>query len=248
MSTAAQTEKQSEQKKSKAAKSAATSHHSGGVIAGATALPQVNLLPSSVRARRVLQRVKVWLVIGLGVVLIVALLGYVVAMMSASDAEAELEGVRADTQRLLKEQAKYAEVPVVLNQIESAKAAELVGMGDEVLWKDYFMSALGSLPRDAKMTGMATVTRTPLMAAPMPSDALVSPGLGTVTLTHRSDTITDISAWTDALSEVPGFDDVFYTAASITDDDGDVFYEVVTTIQVTDEALSGRFGAEEEQK
>lgn len=248
MSTAAQTEKQSKQKKLKAAKPAATSQLSGGVIAGATALPQVNLLPSSVRARRALQRVKVWLVISLGVVLIAALLGYVVAMMSASDAETELDGVRADTQRLLQEQAKYAEVPVVLAQIEAAKAAELIGMGDEVLWTGFVLEALGALPADASLTSISTMARTPLMEAPMPGDALTARALGTVMLTHRSATVLDISAWSEALAGVPGFADPLFSTATITEDDGDTFYEVVTTVQITEDALSGRFTGEEGQK
>src|SRR5690606_29737467 len=100
------------------ARAGATTGHRGGVIDGATALPQVNLLPASVRARRALQRIKVWLVIGLGVVLISALLAYVFAILSASSAEQKLDAVRAETQRLLTEQAKYAEVPVVLAQLD----------------------------------------------------------------------------------------------------------------------------------
>lgn len=220
----------------------------GGVIDGATALPQVNLLPSSVRARRALQRIKVWLVIGLGVVLTAALLAYVFAMLSASSAEDELDEVRADTQRLLSEQAKYSEVPVILAQIEAARAAELVGMGNEVLWLEYFMSALDALPKDAQLAGFETMTQTPLMAAPLPADALVAPGLGTVRLTHRSDTVGDLSEWVRALEEVPGFDDVQYVTAVITEDDGDEFYETLTTAQVTAEALSGRLTGEEDQK
>ena len=109
-------QQQKKLKKSAKPRAVQSSAQRGGVIDGATALPQVNLLPSSVRARRALQRVKVWLVIGLGVVLIAALLAYVFAMLSASSAEDELDEVRAYTQRLLTEQAKYSEVPVILAQ------------------------------------------------------------------------------------------------------------------------------------
>ncbi len=236
-------------KKVKAPRSGATgtSGRNGGIIDGAALLPQVNLLPASVRAKRALQRVKVWLVIGLGVVLLVALLAYVFAMTSASSAEEELDDVRADTQRLLNEQAKYAEVPIVLGQIEAAKTAEMIGMGYEVLWAEHFIAAIAALPEDAQLGAMSTASITPLLAAPLPADPMVTPGLGTVSFTHRSPSVGDLSAWTKALEEVPGFADVQYTTAAITDDDGDVFYEVVTTAQVTQEALSGRFGAEEEE-
>lgn len=244
-------ETQQQKKKQKPAEQSSAglaSGHRGGVLEGATALPQVNLLPASVRARRALQRVKIWLVIGLGIVLIVALLGYVFAMLSARSAEDELAEVREETQRLLTEQAKYSEVPIVLAQLDSAQNAELVGMGGEVLWRGYFENARQALPRGSQLSGMATVTQTPLMAAPLPADALMTPAFGTVTLTHRSDEIGDLSEWVRRLEEIPGYDDVQYTTAAITEDDGDVFYEVVTTAQVTPEALSGRFTGEKDEK
>ena len=75
----------------------------------------------------------------------------------------------------------------------------------------------------------------------MPTDQLLNPGIGTVTLAHRSPTLPDISAWIDALGKIEGFADVNVTVAQTAEDDGDVYYEVTSTVQVMNEALSGRY-------
>lgn len=213
----------------------------GGLIAGAPELPQVNLLPTLVRQRRALRRIKGWLLVGVGVVLVLLLGAYVMAMVMASTAEDELQTTQAETQRLLQEQAKYAEVPQVLGQIADATAAQTFGMGTEVLWSDYVLDVIDALPKKAKLTSFVNMTVSPIETAPLPTDQLLEVGIGTVTLAHRSPTVPDITEWLEALSKVEGFTDPHASVAQIAEDDGDVYYEVTTTVQVLPEALSGRY-------
>lgn len=219
----------------------------GGIIPGAASLPQVNLLPESVRADRALQRTRLWLLIGVGLVILASLLGYVMAMQASRQAQDELTDVQAETQRLLIEQAQYAEVPQVLGQISDAELAQRIAMGSEIDWAQYFVYVLAALPDDAKLTQMTTSTASPLLPVTTPGDALQTPGIGTVTFQHRSPTVPDLAEWDSNLMEIPGFASAQYHTASVSDDEGETYYEVTSTVQVTLEALSGRYLIEPEE-
>ena len=216
----------------------ASSHNS---IPGAAELPQVNLLPDSVRAGRALLRTKLYLLIGFGIVLIVAILGYVASMLAASSAQEELEDAQADGVRLVQEQTKYAEVPQVKAEIDAALSAQQVGMGSEVLWGEYIAGLLLQLPPGSQLMTFDTAVMNPILAPGLPADALTSPGIGSLTITHRSVTMPDTSSWIDMLNAIPGFGNAQFTTASIAEEDGVVHYEVTTTVQVTADALSGRY-------
>ena len=120
-------------------------------------------------------------------------------------------------------------------------AAQTFGMGTEVLWSDYVLDVIDALPEKAKLTSFVNMTVSPIESAPLPADQLLEVGIGTVTLAHRSPTVPDITEWLEALSQVEGFTDPHASVAQIAEDDGDVYYEVTTTVQVLPEALSGRY-------
>lgn len=226
-----------------------TRNRSGGAhrgvagIVGAPVLPQVNLLPAWVRQKRALARTKVGLVILVGSVLVLSLLGFVAASLASSSAEEALAEAQQETHRLLTEQAKYSEVPEVLGSIEAAEAAQGLGMGHEVLWSGLVVDVMGALPDGARLTGFESLSVTPNELPPLPVDQLLTQGIGTVGITHRSVTVPDIVPWLAALAEIEGFVDPHATVAAIADDEGEAYYEVTTTVQLTTEALSGRYGA-----
>lgn len=223
-----------------------TTRRGSGIIPGAATLPQVNLLPDSIRAKRQLQRTRIWLVVGVALVLLVSLVVYVLTLFAARTAESELQSVEVETQRLLSEQATYSEVPQVLGQIADAELAQRIAMGNEILWADYTVYVLAALPDDAKLTNMTSLTSTPLLGAPIPADMLHSAGVGTLALAHRSPTVPDLAEWRDKLADIPGFLDAQYQTATISEEDGVVYYEVTTTVQLSLEALSGRYLIDEE--
>jgi Tfp pilus assembly protein PilN len=220
----------------------------GGRIPGAPLLPQVNLLPNSVRARRALQRTKLWLLVALGAVVILVLLGYVAAMLSARAAQEEVDAVQATTTRLQQEQTKYSEVPQVLAQIRGVESARDVATSTEVLWAAVLVEVLAALPEGAALMSFDTEVVNPLMAPTLPADPLTTPGIGAVTITHRSLTLPDTSAWVEALNEIPGLQDAQFTTASIAEEDGQVYYEVSTVLEVSPEKLANRFSESEEKE
>lgn len=221
---------------------------SSGTISGAPGLPQVNLLPASVRAGRALQRVKVYLLLALGVVLIAALLGYVASMMAVSSAQSELEQVQAETTRLQQEQSKYSEVPQVKREIADTELARTIGMSSEVLWSDYVYEVLLQMPAGSQLTGFVTTAMNPLEGAPLPADPLVGPGIASVAITHRSLSLPDTAAWIDMLNGIEGMHDAQVLTQAVSEDEGIVYYEVSSTVQLSADALSGRFGPEGESE
>lgn len=204
-------------------------------------LPQVNLLPPEVRAARTLSRVKGWLAVSVLVVLVVAGGGYAYAHLDQQDAQRALDDAQAETTRLLAEQATYAEVPQVLGTLATARSAQQLGMSTEVLWADYLAAIAAVVPEDFSIETIVTRGATPIELPEPPADALQAPSIGTITVTGRSVTVPDTSAWLRALEEIPGFADPYLTVTTRTEEDGEEFYETTTTVQVTDRALAGRF-------
>jgi len=211
-------------------------------------LPQVDLLPPSILAKRALQRLKRWLVIILGLVVVVAIGLYAWAALDARSASDELQQAQSENLRLLQEQAKYAEVPKVLKAIALVENARVVGMGREVEWSGYVARVEKALPKDATLVSMTAEIGSPVAAPPVPGDLLQTQGLGTVTLVHQSPTVPDAAAWLDSLSKIPGFVDPLYSTAVVNDSEGGSYYTVTTTVQLTQEALSGRFLPTEDAK
>src|ERR1035437_6061044 len=127
-------------KKSSAAV-AATAGHVDSAGLGAPRSPQVNLLPTEIRARRALGRVK--------------------AVFVERSAASDLAAKQAEVQRLVNEQAQYGEVPVLKAQIASTESARRLGMSTEVLWKGYLGAIQAVTPADVTITQLATELPSP---------------------------------------------------------------------------------------
>ena len=218
------------------------------VVGNKPYLPQVNLLPPSIVAKRALQRLKRLLLLVVILVVVIAIGLYAWAAFDAQSAKSSLKGAQAENSRLLQEQAKYSEVPKVLKQISLVENARVVGMGAEVAWSGYIAAVTKALPKDAVLQSMRATIESPVAEAPTPDDPLQTQGLGTITLVHRSPTVPDAAQWLDALSAIPGFVDPLYSTAVANDDDNSSYYEVTTTVQLTEDALSGRFLTQEDAK
>lgn len=228
---------------------------SGG--AATTGLPQVNLLPPEVRSARALKPVKRWM----GIVLVIAVLavagGYALGTLARNSAETELESAHAETARLQAEALQYAEVPVVLGAIDDAELARQLGMSSEVLWADYLGAIEAVIGTEVSIDTLAVARTLGDIQGP-----LEAPAVATMTVTGRSLELPDTVAWIDALDSIPGFANTRVTVATLTldttgsedatddegadGDDGDeeappTYYTFTTSVQVTLDALSGRF-------
>ena len=210
-------------------------------------LPQVNLLPPEVRAARGLKVIRRWLMVGL-VVVALALAGvYVLTLTARGAAEAERAEAQEDTVALQAEQERYAEVPLVLAALTEAELARLIGMSTEVEWSPYFDAITAVLPPGVSLETIAMSGATPVMLPAPPASPLMSPSVGQLQFTGRSLTVPDTAAWMNALESIPGFSDAWVTTTQLTDEAGDVFYSVTSTVQVDQQAYSGRFAPTEEE-
>ncbi|PFG33096.1 hypothetical protein [Sanguibacter antarcticus] len=212
------------------------------VVAGAPPLPQVNLLPPSVRARRQLQRLKLVL---LAVLVAVALLGIAIWLWTAalaSTAQSDLETEQTLTTQLLREQAKYAEVPRVKGQIEDSKAARSLVTEPEIFWKSLTDEILAGLPAGVTVTDIDVSTKTPLSGTPVAPDAITDQGVATVTVNLESPTVLLTSDVLEMLDGIPGFMESTLTAETLGEDDElQPLYEVEATLQVDTTAYANRF-------
>lgn len=208
----------------------------------AAGLAQVNLLSPETRAAHAFAGVKRLLVAGLAAVVAIVLIAFGVANVQAASAERNLTDAQADTNRLLTEQKKYAEVPKVLTRLEALSSAREMGFSTEVLWTPYLYAIFAVLPQDVRITSFDIGGATPMLASAAPADPLQGPSLETVKFSGRSRTIPDAAAWVDALNSIPGFEHAWVSSAVIAEnsDDG-VFYEVQSSVQVNSAALSQRF-------
>lgn len=207
----------------------------------APALAQVNLLPPEVRSARGLARLK--RVLGAVTVLAIVAAGGLVGLSirAQQNAETELAARQADTQDLLDEQKKYAEVPIVLGQLDRITTARLVGMSTEILWRPYLMAIGATMPEGLLIDNLVVTGATPMELPAGPAGALEAPSIATVSFTANSLTVPDTAAWMDGLEQIPGFADPWFTAAVLSEVDGLPYYTVTATVQIDLDAYALRF-------
>lgn len=210
----------------------------------APALPQVNLLPPEVKAARGLARLKKWLALVVLLALVVCAGIVLLAMLQQKDAEDDLGLQQAETERLMAEQARYAEVPAVLGALDRALAAREVGMSTEILWRPYLQAIAATTPEGVRIENLRVQGATPILLPSAPTDALSAWSVNTITFTAQSLVLPDTETWLRALATVPGFANPLFSQATLTETDGVVHYNVSATVQVNEQAYALRFSAE----
>lgn len=211
------------------------------VAMGAPLHAQVNLLPPEIRSRRALGRAKVRLAFGLGLVVLLATGAVAWSMLTESAATQRLEDTQARAEDLLAQQAQYAEVPQLKGEILQVQDARRIAMSTEILWTDYLRAIQAVAPAALSITSVNTSGATPMQPAIGSSDPLGATSIGALSFTGRSTTMPDVAAWIDALDSIPGFSDAAFSSATLNDDNGVVFYEIASTVQVTPAAFALRF-------
>lgn len=200
--------------------------------------PQVNLLPPEVGVSRKLKSTKRMLGYAvLGVVVVVAA-GSGVAVVTAAAASAELARAQDDNAVLLAEQATYAEVPRVLGQISTAEGSRAAGMSTEIVWKPYLEALRAVTPAGVSYDTIGVNAATPVTAAPAPANVLATPGVGELVFTARSLVLPDMAAWMDAVDAIPHLSDPWFTSATLTDEEGAVYYQVSASVVIETSALA----------
>jgi len=205
--------------------------------------PQVNLLPPEIKASRGLKILKQWLALVVVIVIGLCAGGWVLAFLDKGKASDELTSAQDETARLQAEQQQYAEVPLVLGQLELTRQARELGMSTEVLWAGYYSAISAVLPAGASIDNLAVTQATPMTLPPAPASPLEAASIGQVQFAARSLTIPNTAAWVDALNSVPGFADAWVSSAAISEDaeSGTIYYTVSASAQVNADAYALRF-------
>ena len=204
---------------------------------GISVLPQVNLLPPEIRAKRAAGVAKRWLAIAVLTALAVVALGTLFAMQLRGTAEDDLAKAQIATEDLLAEQMTYAEVTPMLAALANQRLARSLMYSTEVEWADYLTAFEAVMPPSTSIA-TAAVTRIDPGTTLGP---LTEPAIAVLTFTGATATVPDQIAWVDALNSLTGFTDARVTVSSVAGDETVRVYEYTAEVRVTLAAASPRF-------
>ncbi len=203
-------------------------------------IPRVNLLPQEIEDERRFRRIQIGLGAATLAVAAVVVGGFVLAAASASSAEDDLAAETARTSALQAEQAEYAEVPLVLGQVEAARNAQSTTMVTDVLWYQYLNRFAATYPSNLWLSDL-TISLTDAATAGTAVDPIATPGIGNIIFTGTGKEHPDTAAWLDVLGETPGLADPYYSTTSRGEIEGQVVVDSSVSVVITPDALSHRF-------
>lgn len=210
---------------------------------------RVNLLPAQVAMREKVRRAKRAAAVMLGVA--VALDGglWVLAQMEAGKAKDELSAAQAEGAQTNAQMAQYSQVPTVFAAAELAQASLNAAMGNEVKWAFLLNQLSFSTPPGVTLqtidgtvggsqTGQGGQGAQQGEGSANPALPTVS-SIGAMTFNGTADSYESVASWLDSLEKIKDYTYPFLTNATA-DDQGGVTFD--STAQLTDKALSGRYG------
>lgn len=212
-----------------------------------SALPQVNLLPLEIIEKRNLKSLQVK--IGLYFLLLIAVLALAFGAVTFEKnlAQKRYDKAVEETARLKAEERKYAEVPLVLTQIDKSKTALRDGMYREILWDEYIGAIAATVPDDGIIKEISVTAASPNTAGPQEADLLQDGSIGQLSFVANLKTFPDSSAWAEELESIPGLQDARFESAQYSKPGGDITYEYTGTVRISEDAYSGRFEPKEEE-
>jgi Tfp pilus assembly protein PilN len=190
------------------------------IAAPTAAFPRVNLIPAEIALEAKVRRSK--LVLGAAVAASIAAVAglYVMASADVSSAQEQLDSARATSATLASEQSKYADVPRVQSDLQSAQIQQFAAMGGEVRWSTVLNNLALTIPPGVSLTSFqATITGssgTPAAsAAPTANSSVTSilgvPGVGTVAYDGEARDAYRVAAFLESLTKSNGLLDPFAT-------------------------------------
>jgi Tfp pilus assembly protein PilN len=200
-------------------------------------VPRVNLLPIEIIEVRRFRRAQSLLVVAVLATIGVAGAGMLLAQRGVSAAHDQLTVAQATVTDLQTEQARFAQVPKVIAEVDAASAARTLALGTDVLWYRYLNDVNGALPVGVRLTGITLTMNSATAAAAPSADPLSPAGVGTITVVGTADQYSEVSSWLESLDKITGFSSASLTNATkavpkITFSSGAV---------VSSDALSGRY-------
>ena len=204
-------------------------------------LPRVNLLPPEIEQQRRFRHVQAGLGGAVLASVVVAGALFVAANAEVGKAQDDLDANKAKTTQLQSNVDQYAEVPLVLGQVDAARAQLGQAMGKEVRWS-YVLNDLSlKIPRHVWLDSMI-VTSTPPAVAAQAVDQYAAAGVATIAFEGHGYGHNDVAAWLNSLAREKGFTQAYFSDSTVdplgTNDHAVKFSSTVT---VTDDALSNRY-------
>jgi len=209
----------------------------GTVVVGAE--PRVDLLPVEVhvgRRQRALAR-RAWLgVVVVGVLIALATAG---AGLHAARSAAGLTSAEGETNSLLQQQQKYAEVRTTEQQSALIQAGQQVGAATEIAWKPYVSELQTALPSGVTIGALGIDAAGPTAAYAQSTTPLEGQRTATITATVNSPNIPSVPEWTDSLRGLRGYVDSSIT--SISRQSSTNGYTADITIHINEQAYDGKY-------
>jgi len=204
-------------------------------------LPQVNLLPLEIIEKRNLKALQVKIAGYFVLFLILLIAVFAAVQFEKHIAQGRYDDAIKETQQLKTEEAKYAEVPLVLSQIGKSETAVRDGMYREVLWKDYIGAIGSTVPADGIIKSLTVDAAELNSPGPKEGDLLQGNSIGELSFVANLKSLPDTTAWAEKLESIPGLEDARFESATYFAPDGDLTYEFTGTVRLTEDAYSGRF-------
>ena len=203
--------------------------------------PRVDLLPPEVRAERRAAGLarRAWA--GVVVVAVVVAIGSGAALLQRMNAEDSLLMAQGETQSLLMQQLRYADVRKVQNDVTLIGAAQKVGGSTDIDWPTYLDKIQATLPVGVTIVSVALDQASPLAAYEQPTAALQGSRVATVTIQVTSPQLPSVTEILNGLATLPGFADAQPGAINL--DAG--LYKADITMHLTADVFSGRFDTKE---
>lgn len=181
-----------------------------------------NLTPSELIASRKLKTIRKALLAGLALLMVIGIGLYTLAVLAHRSAASALDGEQARTSQLLAQQHKYQRGVQVQHSITQVQT-QLGGL----LTYDVDQAALVARIR-AKLPAQMTISALTITidagpgttAAPIGAGSLDASGsthIGTVALTGNEQHISDVAAYVNALSTLPGVVAPYPGSSTVTD-------------------------------
>lgn len=205
--------------------------------------PRVNLLPPEVtqgaKARSI--RVRLSLLVVLALLIVGGAYGW--ATMQTAQVQARLAEARVVTESLLSEQAQYSDATSMATLVASSSATAALATSTEILWAPLFDKLTPLVPPGTSIYDVTAEARTPWEQPLAPTSELRQPREGSIQLVMWSASPTEATTFFNSASKLELVADSSIDIVEL----GVSAYETTITLNLTEDALSGRFDEEDTQ-
>ncbi len=208
-------------------------------------IPRVNLLPPEIAAERRFKSTRI--VLGLVTVGVIAALGtgFAWSVHEVHKAEDALAAEQATATKLEAEKARYAEVPKVLNALETTELARSQAMSADIAWYAQIDQINAEYPQGMRFKSLSMTlygaggNTTALTPDPLNPE----PVIGSIQVDGVAPSYVSTAQWYEALEAHPGFANPFVAKADLGWDEeyNANLVSLTSSVQFTDELLTHRF-------